>query len=213
MAVIRVVIVLLVLAAAGSLGFLYWSRSDVHRDGTLLAGGDDNTQSPPMATLGQFSPLDPPRPAPEVSFAARDGSVHRLADFRGHWLLVNLWATWCAPCVREMPSLERLQERLGRRLMVIAISEDRGGSPLVEPFREKLGLKALATYLDPKGDAGQKLAVRGLPTSFVIDREGCIHAKLEGAADWDSPEMLARLEHYLSEPDTSGIIKTSGGRG
>ena len=87
-------------------------------------------------------------------------------------MLVNLWATWCEPCLREMPSLERLQSRLGDRIAVIAVSEDRGGSKVVEPFIAKLGLQSVKTYVDPKSDVGHAFEVRGLPTSFLIDRDG-----------------------------------------
>lgn len=210
----RIVFVLVVLAAAGLLGFAYWSYSVARRDsGPLASSGADVGALSPSPALGQFTPLDPPRPAPGLSFAARDGSPLRLADFRGRWVLVNLWATWCAPCVREMPSLDRLQAKLGNRLVVLAISEDRGGSSVVDPFLQKLALQALGIYLDPKGGVGQGLEIRGLPTSVLVDGEGRLRARLEGAADWDSPEMLAKLERYLRPPDGTGIIKTSAGRG
>jgi thiol-disulfide isomerase/thioredoxin len=194
---LRALIVLVILCASGLLVAIYWP--------TITGGGyasrpastanDQNGSLPPV--LGKFSPLDPPRPAPEVNFTRRDGSPLRLADFRGHWVLVNLWATWCAPCIREMPSLDQMQARLGDRLMVLAISEDRGGAEVVDLFLERLGLKAIGIYLDPKGGVTKLLKARGLPTSFLIDDEGQIRAQLEGAADWTSPEMLATLDQYL----------------
>src|SRR5438876_991272 len=84
---------------------------------------------------------------PAMSFADPAGNTLDLSDFRGKLVLVNLWATWCEPCLREMPSLERLQSRLGDRIAVIAVSEDRGGSKAVDPFIAKLGLKSVKTYL------------------------------------------------------------------
>jgi thiol-disulfide isomerase/thioredoxin len=194
----RIGFILVILAAAGGLAFFYRSTARQPHDDAPLASNDADTGSA-AAALGQFTPLDPPRPAPELSFAARDGSPAGLADFRGHWLLVNLWATWCAPCVREMPSLDRLQATLGDRLMVLAVSEDRGAAHVVTPFLEKLDLASLHIYLDPKSAVGQGLGARGLPTTFLLDGEGRIRAQLEGAAAWDSPEMLAKLERYLSE--------------
>lgn len=150
--------------------------------------------------IGQFIPLDKPQPAPAMEFATRTGEPVRLADFQGRVVLVNLWATWCAPCVREMPSLDRLQARLGRDLTILALSEDRGGARVVDPFLEKLGLGKLAIYLDPKGAVGQAFAVRGLPTSLLIDRDGNIRARLEGAAEWDAPAMIETLQQYLDPP-------------
>jgi thiol-disulfide isomerase/thioredoxin len=165
------------------------------------------------AALGQFTPLDPPRPAPELGFTSRDGTQLRLTDFRGRVVLVNLWATWCGPCVREMPSLDRLQAQLGDRLLVLAISEDRGGAHVVDPFLEKLALAHLAIFLDASSAAQQAFKVRGLPTSFLIDRDGRILGSLEGGAEWDAPEMVARLERFLRQGGTGGgVIKTSAGR-
>jgi len=161
-------------------------------------------ETPQDATLGQFSPLAQPLPAPALDFTRPNGTAQTLADFRGQWVLVNLWATWCAPCVREMPALDRLQARLGQRLKVLAISEDRGAAHVVEPFLEKLALAQLAIYLDAKGAAQSALEVRGLPTSYLIDPDGRIRGKLEGAAAWDSPDMVALLERYLGPADAAG---------
>jgi len=200
MKVMRIVIVLIILAAGGGLGaFLYLSGTRDRHDSGALASNAADSGSP--SALGKLTPVDPPRPAPELSFAARNGSPAQLADFHGHWLLVNLWATWCAPCVREMPSLDRLQAKLGNRLTVLAVSQDRGGAEVVDPFLAKLSLGALHIYLDPKAVVGKGLGARGLPTTFLVDGEGRIRAQLEGAAEWDSPDMLAMLEHYFRAAD------------
>jgi thiol-disulfide isomerase/thioredoxin len=200
MKVMRIVIVLIILAAGGGLGaFLYLSGTRDRHDSGALASNAADSGSP--SALGKLTPVDPPRPAPELSFAARNGSPAQLADFHGHWLLVNLWATWCAPCVREMPSLDRLQAKLGNRLTVLAVSQDRGGAEVVDPFLAKLSLGALHIYLDPKAVVGKGLGARGLPTTFLVDGEGRVRAQLEGAAEWDSPDMLAALEHYFRAAD------------
>src|SRR5690242_5526202 len=207
----RIVIVLVILAAGGGLGaFLYLSGTRDRHDSGALASNTADSGSP-SAALGQLTPVDPPRPAPELSFAARDGSPAQLTDFHGRWLLVNLWATWCAPCVREMPSLDRLQAKLGDRLMVVAVSQDRGGAQVVDPFLAKLSLAALHIYLDPKSALGKGLGARGLPTTFLVDGEGRIRAQFEGAAEWDSPDMLAALERYFRDADAG--TKAAAGRG
>src|SRR5438132_994914 len=127
-------------------------------------------------------------------------------EFAGRLVLINLWATWCEPCLREMPSLERMQSRLGDKITVVAISEDRGGSKTVEPFINKLGLKSFKIYLDPKSDAGRAFKVAGLPTSFLIDREGRVLGRIEGAAEWDSPKLLGVLKSFLGADE---VIKAS----
>ena len=105
-----------------------------------------------------------------------------------------------------MPSLERAQDRLGDRMTVIAISEDRGGAKAVETFLAKLGLKSVKVYLDPKSAVGRAFKVEGLPSSFLIDRAGKVVGRVDGEAVWDSPRMLKALEPFL-EPD--GVVKTS----
>jgi thiol-disulfide isomerase/thioredoxin len=118
------------------------------------SAAEGDAGAPDRTKLGEFVPSSQPFPAPAVSLADPFGSTVDLSDFRGRLVLVNLWATWCEPCLREMPSLERLQSRLGDRIAVIAVSEDRGGSKVVEPFIAKLGLQSVKTYVDPKSDVG-----------------------------------------------------------
>jgi thiol-disulfide isomerase/thioredoxin len=120
--------------------------------------------------VGQFTPLPSPLPAPDLAFTTRAGEPKTLADFRGSMLLVNLWATWCVPCVAEMPALDRLQAKLGPALTVLAISQDRSGAQVVDPFLEKTGIKSLAVYLDTKSQAAVALGAQGLPTTGPADQ-------------------------------------------
>jgi len=198
----RAIPVLLVLSLAGAAA-------------GLMAAGHWPSGARPVGdqAIGAFTPLAPPRPAPAPAFTSRDGKPLHLADFRGHILLVNFWATWCGPCVREMPSLDRLQTKLGERLTVLAISEDHGGAHVVDAFLEKLSLARLNVYLDAPAAAQAAFQLRGLPTSFLIDRNGAILGRLEGGADWDSPKMLALLERYLPSDDArDAVIKTAAPR-
>ena len=170
------------------------------------ATAEDQSDMPDRTKLGEFVPSSQPFAAPTISLTDSNGHTLELSDLRGKLVLVNLWATWCGPCLREMPSLERLQSRLGERLAVLAVSEDRGGNKTVEPFIAKLGLKSVKIYIDPKSEVGRAFGARGLPTSFLIDREGKVLGRVEGAAEWDSPKILGVLEPLLSG---DGVVKAS----
>ncbi len=149
--------------------------------------------------LGQFTALPAPLPAPALAFTTRDGTQKQLADFKGKLVLVNLWATWCVPCVEEMPALDRLQAQLGDKLTILAISEDRQGETVVAPFLAKIGIRHLAIFLDPKTAATNEFGAQGLPSSYLIARDGTIVGREEGAAAWDDPAMIAKLMPYIDE--------------
>ena len=183
-----------------------WSRAVAWLFLLILAAAGSAAENKPAelerVRLGEFIPASPPLPAPAVSFVDLTGNTVNLSEFTGKIVLVNLWATWCEPCLREMPSLARMQLRLGDKITVVAVSEDRGGSKTVEPFIDKLELKSIKTYLDPKSTAERAFKVQGLPTSFLIDRQGRILGRVEGAAEWDSPELLDILKSFLGDEET-----------
>jgi thiol-disulfide isomerase/thioredoxin len=160
--------------------------------------------------MPKYQALDPAQPAPDLAFTDAQGRPLTLKDFRGRVVLLNLWATWCAPCIEEMPSLDKLQARLGGpEFEVLALSLDRGGWNQVEPFARKLGLRHLSYYLDPPSSAMGALKPRGLPTTYLIDRDGRMVGKLEGAADWSSPAAQRLIEHYLRDT-RGGVVRTGG---
>ena len=172
----------------------------------LGIAAESEPDTPGRTKLGEFVPASQPSPAPAISLVDSSGQTIELSDLRGKPLIINLWATWCEPCLREMPSLERLQSRFGERIAVLAVSEDRGGNKTVEPFIAKLGLKSVKIYMDPKSEVGHAFAVRGLPTSLLIDRNGMVLGRVEGAADWDSPKILGVLQPLLSD---DSVVKAS----
>lgn len=167
---------------------------------SLVWLAESNGASPPSfkGNIGAFVVHPSPKVPPALAFSEFDGTPRTLADFRGRVLLVNFWATWCAPCIEEMPALDRLQAIVdGNDFAVLALSTDRQGRSQVEPFVGKLGLSKLSIYLDPKGDAMRALGLRGLPTTMLFDREGREIGRLEGAAAWDSPDAQSLIRYYL----------------
>jgi thiol-disulfide isomerase/thioredoxin len=147
--------------------------------------------------LASFVVHDSPRPVAEVSFQSADGSTKTLADWRGRAVLVNLWATWCAPCRHEMPALDRLQKRLGEEAFeVVTISLDRGGFDGPRAFFEEIGIENLALYNEKSSTMLSKLGIVGMPTTLLIDAGGQEIGRVAGPVEWDSEEavaMIARL--------------------
>jgi thiol-disulfide isomerase/thioredoxin len=148
------------------------------------------------------------KPIPDdLVFLDAEGRETRLDSLRGKGLVVNFWATWCPPCVAEMPALDRAQAALARDgIEVLALSSDRGGRAQVEPFYARTGVRHLPVLLDPRGAAGRAFGVRGLPTTLILDRAGQEVARLEGEAEWDAPAMLAAIRRLVrgAAPTTSG---------
>jgi len=142
------------------------------------------------------------RPLKKAPFAAVDDEKGKPVDLAqrltGKVAVVNFWATWCAPCVTELPTLDRLQGELGGdRFEVVAVSVDLKGIEKVGPFWKEKGYKHLAILLDQRGTMMKAFGTRGLPTTFLVDHEGNIVGYLEGHADWASPEAKALIRHYL----------------
>lgn len=141
---------------------------------------------------------DTPVAMADATFRKADGSEVRLDAFRGQGVVLNLWATWCAPCVAEMPALSRLAAAVKQDgIVVLPLSSDRGGAKVVEAFYQRLGLTGLDIWLDPRGVAGRAWGARGLPTTLLIGRDGTERARLEGEAAWDAPDAIAQVRALL----------------
>jgi thiol-disulfide isomerase/thioredoxin len=165
-------------AAAGTLAAGVWPRKP--HAATL----------PPLAEA--LEKLNPPSELPDGVFVTQDGASHRLSDFRGRGMVVNMWATWCVPCVAEMPSLETLSKALAPDdIAVLPLSSDRGGAETVAAWYQTHGITALPVLLDPKGAMARAFNARGIPTTVVINTAGQVTARLEGAADWGAPAAQA----------------------
>jgi thiol-disulfide isomerase/thioredoxin len=146
-----------------------------------------------------------PRPVPELQFQDGHGNPRVLSDFRGKTILLNIWATWCVPCREEMPTLDRLQQKLGGPAFeVVALSIDADGTAAVRRFFEEIGIRSLAVYVDPSMQATEKLRIVGVPTTLLIDREGRELWRKSGPAQWDSPDVIRSLRGQMSEERADG---------
>lgn len=139
-----------------------------------------------------------PRTYADIEFADEAGKPRRLAEFKGKVVLLNLWATWCGPCRKEMPALDRLQAALGGPdFEVVAVSIDRGGIDAVTKFYAEIGIEHLAKYNDSSGAINSELGTFGLPSTLLIDRDSREIGRLIGPAEWDSAESIAFIKARL----------------
>ena len=161
-------------------------------------------QSPPTA-IQQLQWHSSPKSIPSITFKDQSGKELDLAAFLGTPVLLNLWATWCAPCIAEMPALDRLQENFPiDELVVVALSIDRAGLSDIEPFWENAKISSLKMYFDPTMSAGQILGVRGLPTTLLINKKGQELARLEGPAEWADQEAIEYFRRIVSTEQQEG---------
>ena len=148
----------------------------------------------PTPDKGKLRAHAAPLPVAAFSFEDAAGNRRTLADFRGRHVLLNVWATWCVPCREEMPSLERLQVKLGGpQFMVLALSVDSGGVEAVRRFYAELGLNALDIFVDRSLQVNSALRVVGLPSTVLLDGEGREIARHIGPAEWDSPPLVESI--------------------
>jgi thiol-disulfide isomerase/thioredoxin len=148
-----------------------------------------------------FAMSEVPKPLPELQFNDSEGKSLTLTDFNGKVVLLNVWATWCVPCRKEMPELDRLQAKLGgHEFEVVTLSIDRKGLDAVKKFYGEIGIQHLSQYVDTTNTVSEALGIIGLPTTLLINREGQELARLIGPAEWDSPEMVAFLKPIITQP-------------
>ena len=156
----------------------------------------------------QFAPIASGSHAPEYTVQALDGNPRALSAYRGQTVLLNIWATWCPPCVREMPALQRVHEQLGGDgLKIVAVSVDAAPGAInawgrpggdIRKFMRDLGI-TFEVLWDPSGEIETAYGLQGLPTTFLIDREGRIRERVTGWREWDDAATVAALRKLLEE--------------
>ncbi len=196
-----------ILALAGVAAALY---------GTPRWLGNRDGCAPSAAALARMAPLargevaafevsPAPVRAPALAFAAPDGSRRELAGFRGRAVLLNLWATWCEPCKREMPALDRLQAELGGAAFeVVAVNIDTRNLDRPRAWLAAAGIARLAYYSDEEARVFQALRrtgdAEGMPTTLLVDAEGCRLGRMSGPAEWAGPDGLALVKAAIASP-------------
>lgn len=187
---------------AGAVG-IYWFQSD---------GRKAEYRAPAVVATGGFSKAyatgavagvvvhNERRSILPFTFAAADGSARALGAWKGRVVVLNLWATWCAPCRKEMPDLAALQKDLGGPdFEVVALSVDKKGAEAAGAFLKEVGADSLAIYTDTTLRSMAELQAIGLPATILIDRKGLEAARILGPAAWHSPEAVAMIKALLAE--------------
>ncbi len=153
----------------------------------------------PPASLALLKATSPAKPVPAVAFAGPGGKLRNLEAFRGRMVVLNLWAPWCGPCVKELPALAALQRNVpANRLLVVPVDVGREGQPEAQAFLASHGAGALMTYVDSNAALLRAFGGYGLPMTILIDKDGNEIARAEGAPEWSKPESIAYLR-WLAE--------------
>lgn len=159
------------------------------------AGAMDGLLTGDMKKLAIVEPVA----LPEAVLLDAADAEHALAEYKGKWVVLNFWATWCAPCREEMPSLDRLQTAMPE-IAVVPVATGRNAVTQITKFYEEAGVKNLPVLRDPKSGLAHAMGVMGLPVTVILDPEGREVARLIGDAEWDSPAALAVLKAFIGQP-------------
>ncbi len=165
---------------------------------SLIAAPSAQADSPAVGDMRNFVQHEKPVAVADVAFKDAEGVELKLSDFHGRVVMLNLWATWCAPCRREMPALDALQAKYGGDdFIVLALSQDRKGVDAVKKFYAEIGVKSLVVYIDQRAKSSRKLRAPGLPTTLLLGRDGQELGRLIGPAEWASEDSEHLVEYFL----------------
>ncbi len=168
---------------------------------TLPVNASHENEEPSDGTVGSFIEITPPKAVSVVRFQAGDDQQDvRLDDYKGKLVLLNLWATWCPPCLRELPALDRLQKRLGGDdFVVLPVALDRKGYDAVKEYYEKLNIKHMDIYVGDTDEFASAFPVDVFPASFFIDKDGKVLSFLRSYVEWDDPRADKKIRDYIAQ--------------
>jgi len=167
-------------------------------------GRGDESSSPsfsdPQPAISRIPLHANPRPLNPVSFINEAGDPLDISAWQGKVVLLNIWATWCAPCREEMPTLDRLQKQLGGKYFeVAALSIDKAGAGKVRNFYDQINIDELKIYVDESASALTRLGIFGIPATLLLSPDGKELGRYVGPATWDNPEMISFLEAVITQ--------------
>ena len=162
-------------------------------------------QIDPFFQSANQAPVRVGLPVPDFTYPGLDGKKVSLSDYRGKVVFVNIWATWCPPCVEEMPSMQKLYQKLkGENFEILAVSIDSKGAKVVAPFMKKYQL-TFPALLDSMGTIKRIYKTTGVPESYIIAKDGILAKKVLGPLDWSQPDVLRLFRDLIQKPQASKV--------
>ena len=181
-------------AAVAVIGAALYAGSLLAAEGDELRALDKRVDGSAILNLVvSDGPIEPP----PIAFTDEAGEELTLADYKGTPVAVHFWATWCFPCRAEMPTMDALQREFGDDLVILPLSLDRDGAPLVRNYYNDHDLVTLPVMIDEKMAAGRALRVHGIPATVFINAEGAEVARVLGDRDWSDPDVIALVRHII----------------
>ncbi len=160
-------------------------------------------QNSPFFQSANQAPVRVGLPAPDFTYPGLDGKNVSLSDYRGKVVFINIWATWCPSCVEEMPSMQKLYQKLeGENFEILAVSIDSKGAKVVAPFMKKYKL-TFPALIDSMGTVKRIYKTTGVPESYIIDKDGILAKKVIGPIDWSQPDILRLFSDLIQKPQAS----------
>jgi len=182
------------------LAVLYVALSSGANPAWADGAGRDALLSLRTGDMRKLAIHETPRAVPATNLKDMAGNPHALSEMQGHYTLVNFWATWCAPCRKEMPALNALQKDLGSKdFQVVLVAAGRNPPSAIKAFFSDAGIDALDTWLDPKMALAGSMGVFGLPVTVILSPDGKEIARATGEADWHAPDALTLLKAMLGQ--------------
>jgi len=172
----------------------------------------DHGKPPIKGIVNNFIELRRPAPAPITPLLSRDQGQINLESFHGKFVLLNFWATWCVPCVRELPSLSRLNAQFSdKNFQVVLVSQDRAGFKQTDTFIEEHKIDIPQAFIDNKLKYSRAMDINSIPTTILIGTDGVEIGRLVGSIEWDHKEAIALINYYLGhkikEKDNISLLK------
>ncbi len=190
-------------------GFLFAGFASLALSATAIPAVHAESGPPVGGQVQNYEPLPNPVETPDVTVLTKEGGEASFDRFKGKFVVLNFWATWCGPCLRELPSLDRLNAALpADKAQVVLVSQDRGGFKQTDRFLKKLKVDLPDNFIDDRLKFSRAIGVISLPTTILIGPDGKEVGRLVGHAEWDSDEALALVNWYLDRDAANG----KGGR-